>query len=53
MKNQIQIFSNPYFGEIRTATTESGEPLFCLSDICKAINLSNATVVAQRLDILS
>lgn len=50
MNAQIQIFNSSQFGEIRTATTENGEPLFCLVDLCNALNLSNATVVAQRLD---
>lgn len=48
--NEIKLFSSPIFGEIRTATNENNDPLFCLSDLCKALNLTNATVVAQRLD---
>lgn len=48
--NEIKIFNNPQFGEIRTAKNELGEPLFCLGDLCKALNLSNTTVVANRLD---
>lgn len=48
--NEIKIFSNKQFGEIRTAKNESGEPLFCLGDLCKALNLTNTTVVANRLD---
>jgi len=50
MQSPIQLFSNPQFGEIRIAKTENGDPLFCLSDLCKALNLSNASVVASRLD---
>ena len=48
--NEIKLFTNPQFGEIRTAANEIGDPLFCLSDLCKALNLTNTTVVAQRLD---
>ena len=48
--NKIKIFNNSQFGDIRTATTETGEPLFCLSDLCNALNLSNTSVVAKRLD---
>lgn len=33
----IQIFKNPQFGEIRTSLTEGGEPMFCTSDIAKAL----------------
>lgn len=46
---QLQIFSNEEFGEIRTVVINN-EPVFCLSDICKALEMSNPTMVAQRLD---
>lgn len=46
----IQIFSNPQFGEIRTAIGEKGEPMFCLADVCKAVGLTNASSVKTRLD---
>lgn len=36
----IQIFSNPQFGEIRTAIGEKGEPMFCLTDVAKALGYS-------------
>lgn len=36
--NDIQIFNNPQFGEIRTAGTAEN-PLFCLSDVCKVLEL--------------
>lgn len=36
----IQIFNNPQFGEVRVATTENGEPLFCLADVAKALGYS-------------
>lgn len=48
--NEIKIFSNELFGEIRTSVTETGDPLFCLADLCGSLNLSNTTVVAKRLD---
>lgn len=49
----IQIFNSESFGTIRTAGT-ADQPLFCLADVCKALNLS-ASKVAQRLekDVLS
>lgn len=46
---ELQIFSNSEFGEIRTITKDD-EPMFCLIDICKALEISNPTMVAQRLD---
>ena len=47
---EIKIFENAQFGKIRTAVTENGEPLFCLADLCKAIEVSNSRNVAARLD---
>lgn len=35
--NEIQIFNSPQFGEIRTATDDNNEPLFCAADVCKAL----------------
>lgn len=47
------IFNSPQFGEIRTAGT-SEQPLFCLVDVCRALDLIPSKV-AQRLseDVLS
>lgn len=45
----IQIFKNESFGEVRVAGT-SEEPLFCLADICKVLELQNPTTVKSRLD---
>lgn len=47
--NELQIFNNEEFGEIRTVVVND-EPMFCLIDICKALEMSNPTMVAQRLD---
>lgn len=47
--NDLQIFNNEEFGEVRTAIIND-EPMFCLIDICKALEMSNPTMVAQRLD---
>lgn len=47
MQNQITIFNNPQFGEIRTAGTAE-QPLFCLADVCKALGLTPKGV-NQRL----
>lgn len=45
--SDIQIFNNPAFGQIRTAGT-ADNPLFCLTDVCKALDL-RASDVRQRL----
>ena len=47
--NDLQIFNSEEFGEIRTVMKD-GEPMFCLADICKALEISNPSKVAQRLD---
>ena len=47
---EIKIFANPSFGDIRIAVNEKGEPLFCLSDVCKILSLSNPSMVKERLD---
>lgn len=54
MKTEIQLFSNPEFGEVRTSVTESNEPVFCLVDLCEILEL-NPSKVSQRLndDVLS
>lgn len=46
--NEIRIFDNPQFGSIRT-TGSSDNPLFCLADVCKVLELHD-NVVRQRLD---
>ena len=47
--NQLQIIKSEEFGEVRTVTIDN-EPWFVAGDICKALELSNPTVVLQRLD---
>ena len=46
--NELQIFNNEEFGEIRTITKDN-EPMFCLADVCKALEISNVGNVKQRL----
>lgn len=47
--NNIQIFNNPQFGQVRTAGT-SENPLFCLLDVCKALELRQGDVVRRLTD---
>lgn len=49
MKEQVTIFENARFGRVRTAGT-SEQPLFCLTDVCKALELSNPQNLKQRLN---
>lgn len=46
---KIKVFINPEFGTIRTEII-NGEPWFCLSDVCKALELTNPSIVKQRLN---
>lgn len=48
--NSLKVFNNEQLGEVRVIVNESGDPLFCLVDICRALNIQNAAQVAQRLD---
>ena len=47
--NEIQLFKDERFGEVRVAGT-SEEPLFCLADVCKAIGIANPRNVKDRLE---
>ncbi len=49
MEKKIVIFENPDFGQIRTTCDAQGEPLFCLPDVCKVLEL-RASDVKRRLD---
>ena len=45
----IEIFKNESFGEVRVAGT-SDEPLFCLADICRVLEIKNVADCKSRLD---
>lgn len=47
--NEVQIFENEEFGAIRTVTID-GEPFFCMTDICKALEISNVSQAKTRLN---
>jgi anti-repressor protein len=47
--NEIKIFNNPQFGDVRTAGT-ADDPLFCLSDLCRVLEINNVTDARCRLD---
>lgn len=48
--NEIQIFNNDQFGNVRVTMNENNEPLFCLTDVCNVIGIANARNVKSRLD---
>ena len=45
----LRIFESSQFGKIRTSVTESGEPLFCLVDVCRILGLTNPSQVKTTL----
>jgi prophage antirepressor-like protein len=47
--NSLQIFNSEEFGEIRTVIID-GEPWFCMTDICKALEISNTSQAKTRLN---
>lgn len=49
MENNMQIFQNEAFGEIRTLLID-GEPWFVAVDVCSVLDLSNPTIAVSRLD---
>lgn len=49
MDNKIIAFTNPEFGEVRTLNIEN-EPWFVAADVCKALDLGNASMTLSRLD---
>ena len=44
----LQIFNSEEFGEIRTVMKD-GEPLFCLSDVCRVLEIKNVSDCKSRL----
>lgn len=48
--NKLKVFEKEEFGLIRVQEDENKEPLFCLSDVCKALELTNAQNVKNRLN---
>ncbi|MBR3822308.1 MAG: phage antirepressor KilAC domain-containing protein [Kiritimatiellae bacterium] len=47
--NEIQVFNNAEFGEVRTVT-QNGEPWFVAADVCKALEIGNSRMATERLD---
>lgn len=49
MSSNIQIFKNETFGEVRVTEVE-GNPMFCLVDVCRVLELSNPTRAKSRIE---
>ena len=47
--SEIIPFENTEFGQIRTTTTTDNEPMFCLSDVCRILEIKNVSDCKNRL----
>ena len=48
MENIVETYTSKEFGKIRTVTKDN-EPMFCLVDVCKALELEQVSRVKSRL----
>lgn len=46
----IKIYENAQFGQVRTQLNENGDVLFCLKDVCQALGIKNHKDVVKRID---
>lgn len=46
--NELKVFQNKEFGEVRISLVNN-EPYFCLADICRVLELTQANKVKERL----
>lgn len=49
MSNEIQVFSNEQFGNVRVVVKD-GEPWFVAADVCRVLEHSNVSMALDRLD---
>lgn len=47
--NQLQVFNNTEFGQVRTMTID-GSPWFVAKDVCECLGLTNPTMSVGQLD---
>ncbi|EJP0875926.1 hypothetical protein NVD93_000035 [Campylobacter jejuni] len=47
--SNIVLFENEELGQVRVALDENNEPLFCLSDICKILDIQDTYKVKQAI----
>ena len=47
--NELEVFENQQFGEIRTLSIDN-EPWFVATDVCKALDIQNVTQAVQKLE---
>ena len=47
-ETNLQVFNSEEFGNVRTVIVDN-EPMFCLADVCRALEITNVGNVKQRL----
>ena len=47
--NPFAIFNYQNLGQVRVTTSETGEPLFCLVDVCNILGIKNSRRTMERL----
>ena len=50
MQEELKIFENPEFGQVRVIVQKNNEPLFCLADICRILSIGNPSHLKERLE---
>ena len=50
MQEELKIFENPEFGQVRVIIQENNEPLFCLADVCRILSIGNPSRLKERLE---
>lgn len=51
--NELMIFEDALFGQVRTIMSASNEPLFCLSDVCRALETKRFRIERLDKDVIS
>ena len=51
--DELMIFEDALFGQVRTIMSASNEPLFCLSDVCRALEMKRFRIERLDKDVIS
>lgn len=50
---KLQIFKHEEFKSLRVTVNEKGETLFCLTDVCKALGIGNASELKKGWKVVT
>lgn len=50
LMDELRLFYSPEFGVIRVVINADGEPIFCLADVCKVLELDSSQVTKRLAD---